>query len=57
MKTVDDLTVEQRYRYEERLGILCEDRAPTPEQHAIAWKEAVAYQEPTDQNETTGSSA
>lgn len=31
---------EHQYRLSERLGILCEDRVPTPEQMAIAEREA-----------------
>lgn len=33
---------EYRYRYLERLGMMCEDREPTPEQRAYAQKEAMA---------------
>ena len=35
--------VEWRYRLEERLAILCEDRKPTQEQFAIAKSEADAW--------------
>ena len=37
------LAAEHRYRYQECLGILCEDRDPTPEQEAIARAEADAW--------------
>ncbi len=37
------MTEEQTYRYEERLGILCGDAKPTPEQVAIARNEALAW--------------
>lgn len=35
-----DQVTEWRYRYNERLGILCSDNRPTPEQVEIAQKEA-----------------
>lgn len=41
------MTAEQQkeweYRYQERLGILCEDREPTEEQKRIAKEEADAW--------------
>ena len=40
--TLTELTAEFDYRYQERLGILCEDREPTDEQKAIAHAEAYA---------------
>ena len=38
--TPTDLAIEHRYRIEERLGILCEDREPTEEQYQLARREA-----------------
>jgi hypothetical protein len=38
--TIQELESEFNYHYEERLGILCEDRELTPEQIAIASREA-----------------
>ena len=38
--TTEEIQAEWQYRYQERLGIMCEDREPTPEQKAIAFKEA-----------------
>ena len=38
--TLTELYAEYSYRRDERLGILCEDREPTPEQLAIATSEA-----------------
>ncbi len=35
-----ELREEWNYRYQERLGILCEDRVPTSEEDQIARKEA-----------------
>jgi hypothetical protein len=40
MMTPEELEIEWKYRYEERLGILCGDAEPTSEQKAIALKEA-----------------
>jgi hypothetical protein len=37
------MTEEQKYRYEERLGILCGSDVPTKEQERIAWEEALAW--------------
>lgn len=37
-----ELAYEWRVTYETRLGILCEDRAPTPEQELVARMEADA---------------
>jgi hypothetical protein len=37
------LSAEARYRFEERLGILANDRTPTASQVALAWREAVEY--------------
>lgn len=34
------LEVEKRYRYEERIGMLCGSDEPTPEQRQIADREA-----------------
>ena len=39
----EEFDYERDYRYTERLGILCEDRAPTPEQEHIARTEADAW--------------
>jgi hypothetical protein len=36
----ETLSPEARYRFEERLGILCGGNPPTPEQFRIAWLEA-----------------
>jgi hypothetical protein len=38
--TESEIQAEWQYRYQERLGIMCEDREPTPEQKAIAYREA-----------------
>lgn len=38
--SLKELYTEYDYRISERLGILCEDRRPTPEQLAIAEAEA-----------------
>lgn len=38
--TEEEAAAECRYRFEERLAILCEDKEPIPEQIAIAKKEA-----------------
>lgn len=38
--TKDEIGKEWQYRYQERLGILCEDQDPTPEQRKIARDEA-----------------
>lgn len=38
--TQDEINQEMRYRREERLGILCGADTPTPEQIALADKEA-----------------
>lgn len=38
--TLTELYAEYDYRIAERISILCEDRPPTPEQLAIATKEA-----------------
>lgn len=38
--TTTDLQSEHRYRYEERLGMLCGGDKPTPEQERIATTEA-----------------
>lgn len=38
--TTEELKAEWNYRYEERLGILCEDLRPTPDQRRIAAQEA-----------------
>lgn len=38
--TTDELAAEWRYRYEERLGILCGGEKPTLEQEKIAHREA-----------------
>jgi len=40
--TLTELTAEFDYRYQERLGILCEDREPTEAEKAIAHAEAYA---------------
>lgn len=40
--TEQQLKDEFRYRYEERLGILCCDKEPTTEQMALAMEEADA---------------
>lgn len=40
--TASELRAEYAYRYQERLGILCEDQEPTPEQKRIAHEEATA---------------
>lgn len=40
--TLTDLKAEHAYRLQERLGHLCEDREPTPEQLAMAEAEAQA---------------
>lgn len=32
---------EYRYRYLERLGLMCEDREPTPEQRTFAQQQAL----------------
>jgi len=37
-----ELAYEWQVRYQERLGLLCEDRAPTPEQELVARTEADA---------------
>jgi len=41
--TLLELHVEYQYRYDERIGILCDDRTPTPEQIEIATSEAEAF--------------
>ena len=38
-----ELAYEWQHRYTERLGILCEDAMPTPEQEQIARMEADAW--------------
>jgi len=38
--TADECMKEEQYRYQERLGIMCGDEEPTPEQKAIARREA-----------------
>jgi len=38
--TEAQLKKEYDYRVEERLGILCEDREPTPDERKLAHKEA-----------------
>jgi len=38
--TERELQKEFKYRMEERLGILCEDREPTPDERKLAHKEA-----------------
>ena len=38
--TREEIEYERQYRYNERLGMLCENREPTPQQMAIARKEA-----------------
>ena len=40
----DTLQPEARYRYEERLGMLCGTGMPTPEQRRIAWLEAKEWE-------------
>ena len=40
--TLTELTAEFDYRYQERLGILCEDREPTDAEKKIAHDEAYA---------------
>lgn len=37
----DFLREEYRYRYLERIGMMCEDREPTPEQREYARQEAL----------------
>lgn len=37
------LSADARYGFEERLGILAEDRTPTASQVALAWREAIAF--------------
>lgn len=38
--TESEIQAEWKYRYSERLGMMCEDREPTMEQKAIAFREA-----------------
>lgn len=38
--TLSEMMAEWQYRHAERLGHLCEDREPTPEQESIAHQEA-----------------
>jgi len=38
--TESEITAEWKYRYEERLGILCGAETPTEEQESIARREA-----------------
>jgi len=38
--TTEEMIAEWRYRYDERLGIMCEGREPTDEQKNIAGQEA-----------------
>lgn len=38
--TEQELKIEWQYRFEERLGILCEDKEPTNEEYKIAKDEA-----------------
>jgi hypothetical protein len=38
--TTEEIQAEWHYRYQERLGIMCEDQEPTLEQKAIAYREA-----------------
>lgn len=40
MMTAPELQEEWEYRFNERLGIMCEDREPTPEQVRVARTEA-----------------
>lgn len=42
--TVRRVEEEKRYRYEERLGILCGDGQPTPQQEAMARREAESWE-------------
>ncbi len=42
--TLKEQFLEYQYRIDERLGILCEDRPPTPQQFAIAEREANQWQ-------------
>jgi hypothetical protein len=44
------LTEEGRYRFEERLGILAGANTPTAGQVALAWCEAIRYDEKTRTN-------
>lgn len=45
----DTLSPEARYRYEERLGILCGGKEPTAEQRRIAWLEAKEWELENDE--------
>ncbi len=40
MNIPDEFEIEWRYRYHERIGILCEDRVPTKEEKQIAKSES-----------------
>ena len=42
--TLRQVEEEKRYRYEERLGILCGDWQPTPQQEAMARREADSWE-------------
>lgn len=49
----ETLSEEGRYRFDERLGILCEGGKPTRMQEHLAWREAVDWDKRLDDGSVT----
>lgn len=43
VRAINNLTEEERYRFEERLGMLCGNAAPTTAQLDIAWGDVIRF--------------